>query len=597
MKLKFIQSSLFYKILFVLSLSVLLFISSITYKHINNLSNSTNSVVHSYKISLELEQLISYLKDAETGIRGYVITKDVEFLDPYNGSREKVNNSFIALKKYTKGDVSQQANLNMLYVLINKRYQFFNYTLEHNLNIELSEDKTFKKNFILGKVVMDSIRIQIDKMIAKENETLDRKNKEYDYQINITPVFTITIILLTLILILLSFFKINNDVKRLKLINDDLIFSKARIDQAEIIGQYSSWIWNLDTDKMVFSDNQYRLFGCEPQSFEASNNVILNFIHPDDKVSIENVIQDIIDEKDFNSVDFRIIRQDTGETRYIKSIGKLIIDSYGKKNIIGSNFDITQEYFANLKLEDRNLDLERSNKELASFNHVASHDLQEPLRKIQTFISRFSDEDKNLISENGKNYISKIEDSANRMRILIDDLLLFSRTNKSEKVFEKADLNFILENSKQELSQVITDKNAIITSDKLPFTNVIEFQMQQLFTNLIGNSLKYSNKNVPLKIEIICEIIIAENYPILNLSTKDKFYKISFTDNGMGFEQEQAEKIFVLFNRLHPANDFPGTGIGLTICKKIAENHKGFLFAEGYVNKGAIFNLFLPINL
>lgn len=597
MKLNFLNSSLFYKILFVLSLSVLLFISSITYKHINNLSNSTNSVVHSYKISLELEQLISYLKDAETGIRGYVITKDAVFLEPYNGSREKVNNSFIALKNFTKDNVSQQANLNMLYVLINKRYKFFNYTLEHNLNIELSEDKTFKKNFILGKVVMDSIRIQIDKMIAAENKSLDIKNKEYAYQIYITPVFTITIILLTLILILLSFFKINNDVKRLKLINDDLIFSKARIDQAEIIGQYSSWIWNLDTDKMIFSDNQYRLFGCEPQSFEATNDVILNYIHADDTVLIEKVIQDIIDEKDFSSVDFRITRQDTGETRYIKSIGKLIIDSYGKKNIIGSNFDITQEYFANLKLEDRNLELERSNKELASFNHVASHDLQEPLRKIQTFISRFSDDDKAKISENGKNCISKIEDSANRMRILIDDLLLFSRTNKSEKVFEKSDLNFILENSKQEFSQVITDKNAIITSDKLPFTNVIQFQMQQLFTNLIGNSLKYFNKNIPLKIKISCETIIADSYPILNLSTKDKFYKISFSDNGMGFEQEQAEKIFVLFNRLHPANDFPGTGIGLTICKKIAENHKGFLFAEGKVDKGATFNLFLPINL
>lgn len=597
MKLKFINSSLFYKILFVLSLSVLLLISSVTYKHINNLSKSTNSVVHSYKITVQLEQLISYLKDAETGIRGYIITKDKKFLKPYIGSRDKVNKAIITLKKYTASDKLQQRNLNMLFILINKRFENFNYTLEFNEIYDLSRDFKVQRNIILGKVVMDSIRNEIDKMIELEKKSLVKRNQEYAYQIYITPIFTITIIFLTLTLIILSFIKINNDVKKLNVVNNNLNFSKQLIDQAEIIGKYSSWIWNLNTDKMTFSDNQYRLFGFEPQSFIASNEVILTIIHPDDLVMIEQVIEDIINEKEVPYVEFRVNRKDNGETRHLKSIMKLIIDNFGNKNIIGTNFDITEEYFANLKIEDRNLELERSNKELASFNHVASHDLQEPLRKIQTFISRFSEDDKLKLSDNGRNYITKIEDSASRMRILIDDLLLFSRTNKSEKIFEKADLNFILENSKQELSQIITDKNAVIKSEKLPFTNVIPFQMQQLFTNLIGNSLKYSNPSRPLEISINCTTDRAENFPELNLKSKDKFYKITFKDNGLGFDQEQAEKIFILFNRLHPNNEFPGTGIGLTICKKIAENHKGFLLAEGEINQGANFNLFLPINL
>ena len=597
MKLKFINSSLFYKILFVLSLSVLLLISSVTYKHINNLSKSTNSVVHSYKITVQLEQLISYLKDAETGIRGYIITKDKKFLKPYIGSRDKVNKAIITLKKYTASDKLQQRNLNMLFILINKRFENFNYTLEFNEIYDLSRDFKVQRNIILGKVVMDSIRNEIDKMIELEKKSLVKRNQEYAYQIYITPIFTITIIFLTLTLIILSFIKINNDVKKLNVVNNNLNFSKQLIDQAEIIGKYSSWIWNLNTDKMTFSDNQYRLFGFEPQSFIASNEVILTIIHPDDLVMIEQVIEDIINEKEVPYVEFRVNRKDNGETRHLKSIMKLIIDNFGNKNIIGTNFDITEEYFANLKIEDRNLELERSNKELASFNHVASHDLQEPLRKIQTFISRFSEDDKLKLSDNGRNYITKIEDSASRMRILIDDLLLFSRTNKSEKIFEKADLNFIFENSKQELSQIITDKNAVIKSEKLPFTNVIPFQMQQLFTNLIGNSLKYSNPSRPLEISINCTTDRAENFPELNLKSKDKFYKIIFKDNGLGFDQEQAEKIFILFNRLHPNNEFPGTGIGLTICKKIAENHKGFLLAEGEVNQGANFNLFLPINL
>ena len=597
MKFKFLNSSLFYKILFVLSLSVLLFISAITYKHIKNLSNSTNSVVHSYKITIQLEQLISYLKDAETGIRGYIITSDKDFLEPYNGSRDKVNKAIITLKRYTAGNDLQQKNLSMLFILLNKRYENFNYTLKYNEIYDVERDLKVQKNIILGKVIMDSIRNEIDKMTALENKSLVKRNQEYAYQIYITPIFTITIIFLTLTLIILSFIKINNDVKRLNVVNNNLTFSKALIDQAEIIGKYSSWIWNLTTEKMTFSDNQYRLFGCEPQSFIASNDVIINYIHPEDTIKIEKVILDIINEISVPYVEFRIIRQDNGETRHLKSIMKLIIDNFGNKNIIGTNFDVTEEYYANLKIEDRNQELERSNKELASFNHVASHDLQEPLRKIQTFISRFSDEDKLKLSDNGRNYISKIEDSASRMRILIDDLLLFSRTNKSEKIFEKADLNFIFENSKQELSQIIIDKKAIIKSDKLPFTNVIPFQIQQLFTNLIGNSLKYSHPSKPLEISINCTTDRAENFPELNLKSKDKFYKITFKDNGLGFDQEQAEKIFILFNRLHPNNEFPGTGIGLTICKKIAENHKGFLLAEGEVNLGANFNLFLPINL
>ena len=485
----------------------------------------------------------------------------------------------------------------MLFILINKRFENFNYTLEFNEIYDLSRDFKVQRNIILGKVVMDSIRNEIDKMIELEKKSLVKRNQEYAYQIYITPIFTITIIFLTLTLIILSFIKINNDVKKLNVVNNNLNFSKQLIDQAEIIGKYSSWIWNLNTDKMTFSDNQYRLFGFEPQSFIASNEVILTIIHPDDLVMIEQVIEDIINEKEVPYVEFRVNRKDNGETRHLKSIMKLIIDNFGNKNIIGTNFDITEEYFANLKIEDRNLELERSNKELASFNHVASHDLQEPLRKIQTFISRFSEDDKLKLSDNGRNYITKIEDSASRMRILIDDLLLFSRTNKSEKIFEKADLNFILENSKQELSQIITDKNAVIKSEKLPFTNVIPFQMQQLFTNLIGNSLKYSNPSRPLEISINCTTDRAENFPELNLKSKDKFYKITFKDNGLGFDQEQAEKIFILFNRLHPNNEFPGTGIGLTICKKIAENHKGFLLAEGEINQGANFNLFLPINL
>jgi light-regulated signal transduction histidine kinase (bacteriophytochrome) len=212
---------------------------------------------------------------------------------------------------------------------------------------------------------------------------------------------------------------------------------------------------------------------------------------------------------------------------------------------------------------------------------VASHDLQEPLRKIQTFISRVSSADKEVMSESGKNYITKIESSAKRMRVLIDDLLLFSRTNTTKKEFIKMNLNELLDNAESELGEVIEEKKAVIQRiGKLPKLSVIPYQIEQLFINLIGNSLKYSQPDVDPEISISSEKVNSADYSeILEQSVK-KYHKITFTDNGMGFDPQFKETIFILFQRLHSKTDYPGTGIGLAICKKIVENHKGYITAD-----------------
>jgi signal transduction histidine kinase len=180
------------------------------------------------------------------------------------------------------------------------------------------------------------------------------------------------------------------------------------------------------------------------------------------------------------------------------------------------------------------------------------------------------------------------------MRVLIDDLLLFSRTNKNEKIFEITDLNILLENAKQDLAQVIEDKNARIISLALPELKVIPFQIQQLFTNLIGNSLKYSKPDVSPVINIDFKLINSNEEPELNNVSSKKYLKISISDNGLGFEQQYADNIFILFHRLHQDSEYEGTGIGLSICKKIVENHSGFIKAEGKLGVGAIFTFFLP---
>lgn len=252
-----------------------------------------------------------------------------------------------------------------------------------------------------------------------------------------------------------------------------------------------------------------------------------------------------------------------------------------------------------LRLNDsltvKNSELERSNAELASFNHVASHDLQEPLRKIQTFISRIMDREKGTLTERGAEYFGKIQSSANRMQQLIDDLLTFSRTNRADQQREPVDLNIILENVQRELAQTIEETGAVIQTEPLPVLDGIAFQFQQLFINLIGNALKYRKPDVAPQISVSCDKVKASDYNFPNLAPDKMLYKISVSDNGIGFEPQYASQIFELFQRLHGKMEYTGTGIGLTICKKIVENHDGFISAEGEPDKGSVFTIYLPV--
>jgi len=409
-----------------------------------------------------------------------------------------------------------------------------------------------------------------------------------------TPIIIYFTLLITLFLIFISFIRISKDLKRLKTSNSKLVIADESSKMGEIVGNFGSWQYDLEKNKYFFSDNEYRLFGCEPNSFEPTLENFLRYVHPEDYNQVVDNVNKMIVNEDLPSYTYRIIKEN-GEIRYLSDIARSLTDRLGNKIIIGITNDITREYLATQLIEERNKELEANNKELSAFNYVASHDLQEPLRKIQTFISRIADKEENNFSDSGKEYMTRIQNAIDRMRLLIDDLLQFSRTNKTEKVFENIDLNRLLENSKQELSQSIEEKKAIITCEKLPTSKVIPFQIQQLFTNLISNSLKYSKTDVAPVINILYEKINSETDERISTKTILKFHKITFRDNGIGFEQEYAEKIFMLFSRLHNKNEYSGTGIGLAICKKIADNHRGYIFAESKLNMGSKFTIYLPV--
>ncbi len=246
------------------------------------------------------------------------------------------------------------------------------------------------------------------------------------------------------------------------------------------------------------------------------------------------------------------------------------------------------------ELEQKNIDLEKMNKELQAFAYISSHDLQEPLRKIQTFSSRLQEKEYSNLSDNGKDQLKRMQNAAERMQKLIDDLLTYSRTTSDERKFELIDLNKIAEEVKADLKEELQQKNATMEITGLREVKIIPFQFRQLLQNLISNSLKFVPVHTPPVIKIKGEIATGAEFKIETLSKKTKYFHISVSDNGIGFEQQYSEKIFELFQRLHGKSEYIGTGIGLAIVKKIVENHNGIITAKGKLNRGATFDIYIP---
>jgi PAS domain S-box-containing protein len=246
---------------------------------------------------------------------------------------------------------------------------------------------------------------------------------------------------------------------------------------------------------------------------------------------------------------------------------------------------------SNTLLAMKNAELEQSNRELESFNYIASHDLQEPLRKIRTFINMLGDQKRN---ENFDMYLSKIDSSADRMSQLINAVLSYSRLSASSEIFVPTDLSEILRQVITDFELILEEKEATIESTSLMTIDAVPFQINQLFCNLISNSLKYNRKKPVIKIS--CDVV--HGYDISEFIGKDigqKFVEIRFTDNGIGFEEQYSRQIFKLFQRLHGRTEYTGTGIGLSICKRIVDKHNGYIRAESVLGEGATFIILLPL--
>lgn len=333
----------------------------------------------------------------------------------------------------------------------------------------------------------------------------------------------------------------------------------------------------------------------------------LKRLHPDDRQRVEEVVLAIFNPSLRNGdydVEYRTIGADDGVERWVRAKGKVYFDNDDKPvRFIGSVLDITPQVGARQQIESLvsqrtkelaqandtllalNKELQRSNAHLEEFAHAASHDLKEPVRKIQVFTGQLKAQLRSHLDENGSRTFSRIESATQRMGNLIDDLLLYSHVSQRPREKEAVDLNQKVKHVLEDLELDIEEKKASIHVSQLPVVQGYKRQLQQLFQNLLSNALKYSKADELPKIEITSSV---------KTEGSNSYYVVVVQDNGIGFDQEYEHQIFQMFSRLHGRSEYSGTGVGLAIVKKVVENHNGLIRTKSEPNKGSRFEIFLP---
>ncbi len=370
------------------------------------------------------------------------------------------------------------------------------------------------------------------------------------------------------------------DITERKAIEEEIRKSRKSLNDAQKISKTGSWEFNLKTSELFWSDELYHIFEVEETPAEKLFEACRKKIHPDDISNLDDAIN-LANEAGIAAVyEHRIIMKD-GSIKHLLGLGEIIKNEEGEPLWLrGTTQDITERKMFEEKLRQNNIQLDQKNKELEQFAFIASHDLQEPLRTISSFTELLTEEYASKFDTNANTYVRFISQSALRMRDLITGLLEYSRLG-NKIVLKQTDCNEILKHAKENLQISIKESGAVIKAGNLPVLKAYPIELELLFQNLISNGIKFSKKEVAPEINI-------------KAIKQDNQWLFSFADKGIGIEERHFEKIFLLFQRLHSRDNYKGSGIGLSHCKKIVELHNGKIWVESKAGEGSVFYFTIP---
>ncbi len=377
------------------------------------------------------------------------------------------------------------------------------------------------------------------------------------------------------------------DITSRKQAEQEIARARESLAAAQRIGHVGSWDWDLVTDEARWSDELFRIFGLEVGPSGGDLAKALALMHPEDAERVAAAVKAAVDGVRPYDVEYRAVRP-SGEVRHLQAQGEVTRDPSGRPvRMIGLVRDITERWQAaeairksSQALAENAAELSRSNAELEQFAYVASHDLQEPLRMISSYLQLIETRYKGKLDSDADDFIRYGVEGAKRMQSLINDLLSFSRVGTRGKPFEPIESGQALDAALQNLEVAIEETRAKVTHGPLPKVIADPGQLTQLFQNLVGNAVKFHGEAPPdVRIEA---------------ARDGGAWRFTVKDNGIGIDPKQFDRIFIVFQRLHGREAYPGTGIGLAISKKIVERHGGRIWVESEPGKGATFHFTIP---
>jgi PAS domain S-box-containing protein len=394
--------------------------------------------------------------------------------------------------------------------------------------------------------------------------------------------------------VVVSWFGTNTDVDELKQMENSLRETQARLHSTLLAGSVGTWSWDIANDRLTADEFTAQRFSIEPNAAAKGlpAAAYLDVVHEEDRKDVEAALARAIQSRGRYDIEYRV-RQKDGEFRWLQARGRVAGDEAGNAlRFDGAVMDITERKRVDEKLEAYAAKLERSNRELQDFAYVASHDLQEPLRKIQSFGDRLKTKAGEALDEECRDYLQRMFNAASRMQTLIADLMTFSRVETRGEPFVQTDLGLIAREVSAGLGTSFEQMAGRVEIGELPTIDADPMQMRQLLQHLIGNSLKYHTEGVPPVVRISSQ---KRQNSLDESALSPQLCQISVVDNGIGFDEKYLDRIFTVFQRLHKKGEYGGTGVGLSICRKIVDRHSGNITARSSPGQGATFMVTLPV--